>query len=52
MQVDARILGVVINRARVRGAEYGSYYHRYYYYYGKEEKKKEELPAATEEKSL
>jgi capsular exopolysaccharide synthesis family protein len=52
LQVDARILGVVINRARVRGAEYGSYYHRYYYYYGKEDKKKEELPAVTEEKSL
>ena len=52
LQVDARILGVVINRARIRGAEYGSYYHRYYYYYGKEDKKKEELPAATEEKSL
>ena len=52
LQVDARILGVVINRARVRGAEYGSYYHRYYYYYGKEDKKKEELPAATEEKPL
>jgi succinoglycan biosynthesis transport protein ExoP len=52
LQVDARILGVVINRARIRGAEYGSYYHRYYYYYGKEDRKKEELPAATEEKSL
>ena len=37
-QVDARILGVVINRAKIRGGEYGSYYHRYYYYYGKEEK--------------
>jgi capsular exopolysaccharide synthesis family protein len=52
LQVDARILGVVINRARIRGAEYGSYYHRYYYYYGKEDKKKEELPAVTEEKAL
>jgi succinoglycan biosynthesis transport protein ExoP len=52
LQVDARILGVVINRARIRGAEYGSYYHRYYYYYGKEDKKKEELPAAAEEKPL
>ena len=52
LQVDARILGVVINRARIRGSEYGSYYHRYYYYYGKEDRKKEELPAATEEKSL
>lgn len=38
LQVDARILGVVINRAKIRGGEYGSYYHRYYYYYGKEEK--------------
>lgn len=39
LQVDARILGVVINRAKIRGGEYGSYYHRYYYYYGDEEKR-------------
>jgi Mrp family chromosome partitioning ATPase len=52
LQVDARILGVVINRARMRGAEYGSYYHRYYHYYGKEDKKKEELPAASEDKPI
>jgi len=39
LQVDARILGVVINRAKIRGGEYGSYYHRYYYYYGDGEKR-------------
>ena len=51
LQVDARILGVVINRVDIRRSEYGSYYYRYQYYYGKESKKKE-LPASTGEKSL
>jgi capsular exopolysaccharide synthesis family protein len=52
LQVDAKILGVVINRAKVNGGDYGSYYHRYYYYYGKEKKGKEEFPAAADEKII
>jgi succinoglycan biosynthesis transport protein ExoP len=54
LQVDARILGVVINRVKMGGSGYGygSYYHRYYTYYGKEGKKKADLPVATEEKTL
>jgi capsular exopolysaccharide synthesis family protein len=51
LQVNARILGVVINRVDIRRGGYGSYYNRYYYYYGKEKGRKKELPAATEEKS-
>jgi capsular exopolysaccharide synthesis family protein len=50
LQVDAKILGVVINRVKMGGSAYGSYYHRYYTYYGKEGKKKKDLPVATEEK--
>jgi hypothetical protein len=50
--VDAKILGVVINRVKMGGSGYGSYYHRYYTYYGKEGKKKEDLPVATEEKTV
>lgn len=52
LQVNARILGVVINRVDIRRGGYGSYYNRYYYYYGKEKGRKKELPAATEEKSV
>lgn len=52
LQVDAKILGVVINRVKMGGSGYGSYYHRYYTYYGKEGKKKEDLPVATEEKTV
>lgn len=48
LQVDARILGVVINRVDIRRSDYGSYYYRHQYYYGKESKKKE-LPASTGE---
>jgi capsular exopolysaccharide synthesis family protein len=51
LQVDARVLGVVINRVGIRRSDYGSYYYRYHYYYGREKKKKE-LPSSTEEKSL
>ena len=50
-QVDARILGVVINRVDIRRSVYGSYYHRYHYYYG-DGKKKKELPPSTEEKDI
>jgi len=45
-QVNAKILGVVINRVNIRRSDYGYYYYRYHYYYGKEEKKKE-LPYAS-----
>lgn len=50
-QVDARILGVVINRADIRRSDYGSYYYRYHYYYQKERKRKE-LPPPGEEKLI
>ncbi|MBP1717168.1 MAG: putative Protein-tyrosine kinase [Deltaproteobacteria bacterium] len=46
MQVNARILGVVINRVDIRRSHYSSYYHRYHYYYGEKENKK--LPATSE----
>ncbi len=40
-QVNAKILGVVINRVDIQRGEYGYYYYRYHYYYGKDGKKKE-----------
>ncbi len=40
-QVNAKILGVVINRVNIQRSDYGYYYYRYHYYYGKEGKKKE-----------
>ena len=39
-QVNAKILGVVINRIDIQRSDYGYYYYRYHYYYGKEGKKK------------
>jgi capsular exopolysaccharide synthesis family protein len=45
-QVNAKILGVVINRVNIQRSDYGYYYYRYQYYYGKEGKKKE-LPHAS-----
>jgi succinoglycan biosynthesis transport protein ExoP len=50
-QVDARILGVVINRVDIRRSNYGSYYKSYHYYYGSGKKKKE-LPPPAEEKNI
>ncbi len=49
-QVNAKILGVVINRVDIQRGNYGYYYYRYHYYYGKEGKKKE-LPFTSEEES-
>jgi polysaccharide biosynthesis transport protein len=49
-QVNAKILGVVINRVDLQRGNYGYYYYRYHYYYGKEGKKKE-LPFASKEES-
>lgn len=49
-QVNAKILGVVINRVDLQRGHYGYYYSRYHYYYGKEGKKKE-LPFASKEES-
>ncbi len=46
MQVNARILGVVINRVDIRRNYYSSYYDRYHYYNGGKEHKK--LPATSE----
>jgi succinoglycan biosynthesis transport protein ExoP len=50
-QVNAKILGVVINRVDIRRSDYGYYYYRYHYYYGKEGKKKE-LPYTSEEEPI
>ena len=50
-QVNAKILGVVINRVDIRRSDYGYYYYRYHYYYGKEGKKKE-LPYTSEEEPV
>ena len=41
LQVNAKILGVVINRVNIHHSEYSDYYYRYYYYYGESGKKKE-----------
>ncbi len=51
LQVNAKILGVVINRVDIQRSDYGGYYYRYHYYYGKEGKKKE-LPYSSEEESI
>jgi capsular exopolysaccharide synthesis family protein len=50
-QVNAKILGVVINRIDIQRSDYGYSYYRYHYYYGKEGKKKE-LPHTSEEESI
>ncbi|MEW6376857.1 MAG: polysaccharide biosynthesis tyrosine autokinase [Thermodesulfobacteriota bacterium] len=50
-QVNAKILGVVINRVDIHRSDYGYYYYRYHYYYGKDGKKKE-LPYTSEEESV
>jgi succinoglycan biosynthesis transport protein ExoP len=50
-QVNARILGVVINRVNIRRGGYDGYgycYYRYHYYYG-EKSKHEELPHIKKE---
>jgi polysaccharide biosynthesis transport protein len=49
LQVNAKILGVVINRVDIQRSYYGYYYYRYHYYYGKESKK--ELPYTSENES-
>ena len=49
-QVNAKILGVVINRVDMRRGDYGYYYYRYHYYYGENGKKKQ-LPYSSEEDS-
>ncbi len=46
-QVNAKILGVVINQVDIGRSDYGSYYYRYHYYYGREGKKKK-LPYSAE----
>jgi len=51
LQVNAKILGVVINRVDIQRSDYGYYYYRYYYYYGKEGKKKE-LPFDSDEEQI
>jgi capsular exopolysaccharide synthesis family protein len=42
-QVNAKILGVVINRVDITRSDYGYYYYRYQYYYGAREGKKKKI---------
>jgi capsular exopolysaccharide synthesis family protein len=52
-QVNAKILGVIINRVDIHRSDYGYYYYRYHSYYGKGGKKgKKELPYISEEESV
>ena len=50
-QVNAKILGVVINRVDMRRSGYGYYYYRYPYYY-QEKGKKKELPYKCVEETV
>ena len=50
-QVNAKILGVVINRVDMRRSGYGYYYYRYPYYY-QEKGKKKELPYKLVEEAV
>jgi exopolysaccharide transport family protein len=53
LQVNTKILGVVINRVDIRRSDYGYYYYRYHSYYGAGGKKgKKELPYLSEEESV
>jgi succinoglycan biosynthesis transport protein ExoP len=52
VQVEAKILGVVINRVDLRRSEYGYHYYRYYYYYGEDGKKKKKIPDLSKEKDI
>jgi capsular exopolysaccharide synthesis family protein len=51
LQVNAKILGVVINRVDIQKSKYGYYYYRYYSYYDQESKEKE-LPYSSGRKSI
>ena len=42
-QVNAKVLGVVINRVDIQRSDYGYYYYRYQYYYGGKEGKKKKI---------
>jgi capsular exopolysaccharide synthesis family protein len=42
-QVNAKILGVVINRVDIQRSDYGYYYYRYQYYYGGKEGRKKKI---------
>ncbi len=50
-QVNAKILGVIINRVDIHRSDYGYYYYRYQHYYGKEGKKKE-ISYTSKEKTV
>ncbi len=55
LQVNARILGVVINGVDIQRNDYGYYYYRYQYYYGEKGKKgkeKKKLPHFSERESM
>jgi capsular exopolysaccharide synthesis family protein len=52
-QVNAKILGVVINRVNIQRSDYGTYYYRYHSYYGEGEKKgRKKLPYISEDESV
>ncbi len=50
-QVNAKILGVVINRVDIQRSDYGYYYYKYQHYYGEEEKKKK-LPFTSGKETI
>ena len=52
-QVNAKILGVVINRVNIHRSDYGYYYYRYHSYYGEGEKRgRKKLPYISEDESV
>jgi Mrp family chromosome partitioning ATPase len=52
-QVNAKILGVVINRVDIRRSQYGGYgyYHGYHSYYAERSEKDKKLPFREKEDS-
>jgi capsular exopolysaccharide synthesis family protein len=52
LQVEAKILGVVINRVDLQRSEYGYHYYRYYYDYGEEGKKKKRIPHLSTKRDI
>jgi capsular exopolysaccharide synthesis family protein len=51
-QINAKILGVVINRVNINRSDYGTYYYRYHSYYGGEKKGRKKLPYISEGESI
>jgi succinoglycan biosynthesis transport protein ExoP len=51
-QINAKILGVILNRVDIGRGKYGYYYYRYRYYYGQEGKKKKLTRTSTHESAV